>query len=86
MYNFEAVSVQSWVSANEDRLLALTFKEFMAEFKGKFLACSWEDELIQDQIAMQGNSVFLTWINTVRNANDELTAQGSVYYSLHHTC
>ncbi|KAF8233412.1 hypothetical protein L208DRAFT_1056146, partial [Tricholoma matsutake] len=80
MYNFEAVSTQSWVSANKDRLLALMFKEFMAEFKGKFLACSWEDELIQDQIAIQGNSAFLTWINMVCNANDELAAQGSVYY------
>ncbi|KAF8224209.1 hypothetical protein L208DRAFT_1312759, partial [Tricholoma matsutake] len=80
IYNFEATSVQSWVTANEDRLLLLTFKEFMAEFRGKFLVRSWEDELVQDQIAMQGNTVFLTWISKVHNANDELAAQGSGYY------
>ena len=43
IYNFKAMSVQSWVTADKDRLLALTFKEFMGEFKSKFLACLWKD-------------------------------------------
>lgn len=79
IYNFEAASVQSWVMADEDHLLTLTFKEFLTEFKLKFLARSWEDELVQDQITLQGNTVFLTWINKVRNANDELHTAGLAY-------
>jgi hypothetical protein len=46
LYNFEAATVQSWVLAEEDHLATLTFKVFMTEFKLKFLARSWEDELI----------------------------------------
>jgi hypothetical protein len=52
----------------------------MTEFKLKFLACSWEDELIQDQICFQSMTPFLTWINKVQNANDKLHAAGSTYY------
>lgn len=51
--NFKAASVQSWVNVDEERLLELTFKEFLMEFRGKFLVCSWEDKLVQDQISLQ---------------------------------
>ena len=70
--------VQSWVLADEDRLVTLSFKVFMTEFKLKFLARSWEDELVQDQIAFQSTTPFLTWVHKVRNANDELHAPESV--------
>jgi hypothetical protein len=78
-YNFESATVQSWVLAEEDRLATLSFKVFMTEFKLKFLVRSWEDELIQDQIAFQSATPFLTWINKVCNTNDELHAADSTY-------
>ncbi|KAF8234327.1 hypothetical protein L208DRAFT_1019852, partial [Tricholoma matsutake] len=80
LYNFESAMVQSWVVADEDHLTTLSFKVFMTEFKLKFLAQSWEDELIQDQITFQSTTPFLTWVNKVCNANDELHATGSTYY------
>lgn len=80
LYNFESTTVQSWVLAEEDHLTTLTFKVFMTKFKLKFLVHSWEDELIQDQIAFQSTMPFLTWINKVCNANDELHAASSSYY------
>jgi hypothetical protein len=78
--NFEAASVQLWVAADKDTLLLLTFKEFMSEFKMKFLARSWEDELVQDQITFQGNTPFLTLINKVHNGNDKLNVASSASY------
>ena len=80
LYNFKSATVQSWVLMEEDCLAVLSFKVFMTEFKLKFLAHSWEDELIQDQIAFQLTMSFLTWINKVHNANDKLHAAGSTYY------
>jgi hypothetical protein len=61
IYNFESSAVQSWILAEEDRLV-------------------WEDNLVQDQIAIQGSVNFLTWVNKVRNANDELKAAKSPYH------
>jgi hypothetical protein len=80
LYNFESATVQSWVLAEKERLSALTFRVFMTKFKLKFLVRSWEDELIQDQITCQSTTPFLTWINKVHNANNELHATGSSYY------
>ena len=80
IYNFESSAVQSWVSADEARLISLTFPAFLVELKKKFLPRSWEDELVQDQITMQGSTNFLTWVNTVQNANDEPRAAGSAYH------
>jgi hypothetical protein len=80
IYNFESSAVQSWILAEEDRLIALTFPEFLITFKKKFLPRTWEDDLVQDQIAIQGSVNFLTWVNKVRNANDELKAAKSPYH------
>ena len=80
LYNFESATVQSWVLADEDHLAGLSFKVFMMEFKLKFLACSWEDKLIQDQITFQSMTPFLTWVNKVHNMNDELHTANSTYY------
>jgi hypothetical protein len=66
--------------ANEERLTEMTFTVFLVDFKKKFLARSWEDELVHDQISLQGNSGFLTWANTVHNANTELGIASSLYH------
>ena len=65
IYNFESSAVQSWVATDETCLSALEFPAFLVELKKKFLPRSWEDELVQDQISMQGSSNFLMWVNTV---------------------
>jgi len=80
IYNFKSTAVQSWINTDEAHLVALTFPEFLIAFKKKFLPCSWEDELIQDQIVAQNSTDFVTWVNNVRNANDELGAAKSLYH------
>lgn len=80
IYNFESAAVQSWVMAEEDTLLVLSFKDFLVAFKKKFLPRTWEDNLVQDQISIQGSSHFLTWVNKVHNVNDELKIAKSPYY------
>jgi hypothetical protein len=80
IYNFKSMAVQSWINAEEARLVALSFPEFLVLLKKKFLPCSWEDELIQDQIIPQNSTDLLTWVNNVRNANNELGAAKSLYH------
>lgn len=80
IYNFESTAIQSWINVEEAQLLALTFPVFLIALKKKFLPQSWEDELVQDQIAAQGTNSFLTWVNTVCNANDKLGAASSEYH------
>lgn len=52
IYNFESAAIQSWVIAEEDALLELSFADFMVTFKKKFLPRTWEDNLVQDQISV----------------------------------
>jgi hypothetical protein len=80
LYNFESAAVQSWVMANEERLTTITFAAFLIKFKKKFLARLWEEELINNQISLQGKEGFLSWANKVRNANTELGIAGSLYH------
>lgn len=77
IYNFESTSVQSWIMAEE---IALPFPNFLVRLKKKFLPWTWEDKLIQDQIAIQGSLNLLTWVNKVHNVNDELKAAQSPYH------
>ena len=53
IYNFESSTVQSWILAEEDQLVALTFPKFLITFKKNFLPCTWEDDLVQDQICLR---------------------------------
>ena len=65
---------------NEAHLTAMTFNTFLVDFKKKFLAQSWEDKLIHDQISLQGDEGFFTWANKVCNTNTELGIVGSLYH------
>jgi len=80
IYNFKSSTVQSWILAEGDWLVALTFPEFLITFKKKILPHTREDDLVQDQITIQGSMNFLTWVNKVRNANNELKAAKSPYH------
>ena len=80
IYNFESTAVQSWISANEACLVSLQFPEFVITLKKKFLPRTWENDLVQEQIMVQGLTNLLTWVNKVWNANDELRAASSPYH------
>jgi len=80
IYNFESTSVQSWIMAEEAQLITLPFPDFLVRLKKKFLPQSWEDNLVQDQIAIQGSLNLLTWVNKVCNANNELKAAHLPYH------
>lgn len=72
IYNFESSTVQAWVNTHHDRLIGLTFVEFIIEFKMKFLPANWKDDLVATQIAMQSMQAFLTWMEATHEANAEL--------------
>ena len=80
IYNFKSSAVQSWIMAEEAHLIALTFPEFLLALKEKFLPHTWEDDLMQDQIIIQGSMNFLTWVNKICNANNKLKAANSPYH------
>jgi hypothetical protein len=80
IYSFESEFMQSWIQAESDRLVTLTFAEFMLEIKRKWLPSDWEDELIQELIAPQGSRDFYEWSISVRKANNELEAADSLQH------
>jgi hypothetical protein len=66
IYNFEGNDIQGWIYAEEARLVELAFADFITELKKKFLPASWEDELVEEQISLQGEDNFLTWVAKIR--------------------
>lgn len=80
IYNFESATIQSWISAQEAQLIALQFPKFLVSLKKKFLPRTWEDDLVQEQIVLQGPMNLLTWVSKVRNANDKLKVANSPYH------
>lgn len=80
IYNFESLEIQAWIMTHHDHLVDLTFIEFFTEFKNKFLPANWKDDLIATQITMQSSQAFLTWTESVKEANTELTIAGSDYH------
>jgi hypothetical protein len=54
IYSFESEFMQSWIESDCDCLIGLSFAVFMLEVKHKWLPSDWEDELIQELIAPQG--------------------------------
>lgn len=80
IYNFEGSGIQSWVNANNAHLSALTFPQFLPEFKKKFLPQNWQDKLVAMQIGVQGMTPFLSWTERVQEANAELGIAKSNYH------
>ena len=78
--NFDSAEIANWTSNNEDTLKNGTFQEFVGKLKKKFLPHNWEDDLVQAQIATQGQTSFSKWVNDVRKANSELGAANSLYF------
>jgi hypothetical protein len=58
IYSFELEFMQSWVEADSAHLISLSFADFMLKIKHKWLLSDWEDKLIQELIAPQGDHEF----------------------------
>ncbi|KAF8236977.1 hypothetical protein L208DRAFT_1250070, partial [Tricholoma matsutake] len=80
IYSFESEFMQSWIESDSECLSSLTFAEFMIEIKQKWLPTDWEDELIQELIAPQGDLEFYQWSVSVCKVNNELEAADSLQY------
>jgi hypothetical protein len=55
----------------------------MLEIKWKWLPMDWEDKLIQELIAPQGDREFYQWSVSVHKANNELESADSLQYIPH---
>jgi hypothetical protein len=62
------------------RLTSLSFADFMLEVKRKWLPSDWEDELIQELIAPQGEREFYEWSVSIHKANNKLEAADSLQH------
>jgi hypothetical protein len=80
IYSFELEFMQSWIESDSTRLTSLSFADFMLEVKQKWLPSDWEDELIQELIAPQGECEFYEWSVSIRKANNELEAVDSLQH------
>jgi hypothetical protein len=70
--------IQDWVSIHRDHLLAMTFDDFLAEFKTAYLPKDWEEitciELLQ---LMQGEDSFWNFSILVQAKNSTLSSMQS---------
>jgi hypothetical protein len=80
IYSFESEFMQSWIESDSMRLIGLTFGNFMLEVKRKWLSSDWEDKLIQELTAPQGDLEFYEWSVSIRKANNELEAADSLQH------
>lgn len=81
IYLFESEFMQSWIESDSAHLTSLSFTEFMLEIKHKWLPSDWEDELIQELIAPQGERKFYEQSVSVHKANNELKAAESLQHT-----
>jgi len=73
--------IQDWVGIHRDHLLAMTFADFLAEFKTAYLPKDWEEithiELLQ---LMQGNDSFWDFSTEVQAKNSILFGTQSHHF------
>src|SRR6266404_488894 len=74
--SFEGPLVNQWISQNQTRLCALTFPQFLAEFRQCWLPNKWEQELLtqilQARLEPQKSS-FEDWSTEIQTINNALT-------------
>ena len=65
--------VSDWISADRDRIVALSFSAFMTEFRQNYLAEDWEEDTLRKLLSMsQGNSTFWDYAVAVQSKNSLL--------------
>lgn len=72
IWNFESPTVLDWIHAKEEELLSLSFVEFMAALRTKWLVSGWEFDIASVSSSFQGIAAFDLWCNKVREANTSL--------------
>ena len=73
IHGLESPGMQDWICIHSICLSALTFDDFIGEFKKKWLPKHWEDDIRNKVIGMQGDRTFWEWQNELRNNNILLT-------------
>lgn len=69
----QGVQVREWFTADRARIQALTFEEFMAEFRAEFLESDWEDTAEEELLSMvQGDETFTIFARRLEIANTKL--------------
>jgi hypothetical protein len=65
--------VGDWISGERDRLIALSFNDFMIEFHTNYLAEDWEEDTLHEILSMtQGNTSFWDFAVAIQNKNSLL--------------
>ncbi|KAF8176500.1 hypothetical protein BJ912DRAFT_930713 [Pholiota molesta] len=68
---FKDVHIRDWISCERDRLIALSYKDFMAEVRANYLPADWE-ETVRTQILgmrMSKDVKFWDWAQEMRALN-----------------
>jgi len=76
---FKDVHIRDWIASDRDRLLALTYKEFISELRTNYLPADWEDN-VRTQILtlkMDKNVKFWDWCQEIRALNIVLRGTAS---------
>ncbi|RDB24692.1 hypothetical protein Hypma_008153 [Hypsizygus marmoreus] len=58
MWNLKHPGMQDWICVNYNAVSDLTFKEFIALLKTKFLKKGWQNQIHQKVIRLQGSQNF----------------------------
>jgi hypothetical protein len=65
--------VGDWISAERDRLIALSFDDFMVEFRTNYLAEDWEEDTLRELLSMtQGATSFWDFAIAIQSKNSLL--------------
>ncbi|RDB22348.1 hypothetical protein Hypma_010547 [Hypsizygus marmoreus] len=78
IYNFKETLVQDWLDADFIKFSALTFPDFISEFKKKWLPRHWLDDIVDRVINPQGDRPFWTWVIDVKKCN--ILLKGKKHY------
>ena len=73
IHSLESPGMQDWIRIHAIHISALTFDNFIGEFKKKWLPKNWEHDIHNKVIGMQGDRTFWEWQNELRNNNILLT-------------
>ncbi|KAG6825410.1 hypothetical protein H0H87_009615, partial [Tephrocybe sp. NHM501043] len=79
IYNFEDETVSSWIFNIEDELMDLSFLDFMARLRDKWLSNTWFVKYGKILMTPQSDTPFTQWVNTLRNANKILRSKEDLY-------
>ncbi|KAF8196515.1 hypothetical protein BJ912DRAFT_1056333 [Pholiota molesta] len=68
---FKDVHIRDWISCERDRLIALSYKDFMAEIRSNYLPADWEEKVRTQILGMRMSKdvKFWDWAQEMRALN-----------------